>query len=57
MQWEYRIEELRFGLHLSDIEAQLNELGDGGWEAVSALPVTGNRPNVVFVLFKKPRTK
>ena len=57
MQWEYCIEEIRFGRHLSGIEAQLNELGDSGWEAISALPVASNAPSVVFVLFKKPKVK
>ena len=58
MKWDYRIEEVRFGIGpMADVEALLNKVGSDGWEAVSALPLTVNAPGAVFLLLKRQKTK
>jgi hypothetical protein len=57
MKWDYRIEEIRFGIGpMTDVEALLNKVGADGWEAVSALPLTVNSPGAVYLLFKREKS-
>ena len=52
MEWTYHVEPVDFAnASTDDIEAQLNELGRDGWEAVAAIPVGGR--GVQTVLFKR----
>jgi hypothetical protein len=62
--WKYLIEELSFqgdseGSLSDDIMAsqeQLNEAGDGGWEAIAVWPAPAPNPSgKVYVLFKQPK--
>jgi hypothetical protein len=58
MEWDYRIEEVQFGIGpMADVEALLNKVGTEGWEAVSALPLTINSPGAVYLLFKRLKSK
>jgi hypothetical protein len=54
MEWEYQIEEILFGQQIQNIVDQLNELGGGGWEAVSVFP-SSIANGKFFVLFKQPK--
>ncbi len=56
MKWIYHIEQVQFGQRsVEAIADELDELGEEGWEAVSALPVEGNSEGVVSILFKKSK--
>jgi hypothetical protein len=54
VQWEYEIEEIVLGQQVENIVEQLNELGDGGWEAVAVFPSSKSNGQF-FVLLKKPK--
>jgi len=57
MLWSYRIEEVDFGRAINDIEKQLDEMGQGGWEAFVTFPEpTEHARGRFLMLFKQPRT-
>ncbi len=58
IQWEYRIETIGSALRGAkdeEIEAALNELGEAGWDVISAHPPTTNSSKV-RVVAKRPLT-
>jgi hypothetical protein len=58
MEWRYLVEEITVGGQ--ELEGQLSELGNGGWEAVTSWSVPGS-PHInqgawrTYILFKKPK--
>lgn len=56
-RWIYHIEEVTIVRREEDIEEELNELGEDGWEAVgvtAAVPVGAQVPQL-WILFKKQK--
>jgi hypothetical protein len=57
MLWSYRIKEVDFGRAIDDIEKQLDEMGQVGWEAFATFPEpTDHARGRFLMLFKQPRT-
>lgn len=55
MLWSYRVEEVDFGRAINDIEKQLDELGQDGWEAFATFPEpTEHARGRFLMLFKQP---
>jgi hypothetical protein len=55
MKWTYRIEEIRFGQPIINLEDQLNNLGGGGWVIIAAFPSpTPDAHGHVYVILKQP---
>jgi len=50
-QWEYKV--LEFKNYPHKIEAQINELGKEGWEAVSGFLGSGSNVANLHLLFKR----
>ena len=56
MLWSYRIKEVDFGRAINDIEKQLDEMGQSGWEAFATFPEpTEHARGRFLMLFKQPR--
>ncbi len=57
--WKYLLEEVTIaGSSEHETLEQLDELGDGGWEAVAVWPKPGpNQAGKFYVLFKQPKSK
>jgi hypothetical protein len=55
MKWEYHIIRFADSSHLKDAEADLNTLGQNGWEAVSAW--YSDSDFGTYVLLKRPISK
>ena len=51
-KWEYGVESFGVSQYAEAINAELDDYGRDGWEAIGMLP--GNTPSEFRVMFKRP---